>query len=456
MKYYYSLSSKDGSDGKREVLIRLQPFVCGKVLSMRAKSGVFINAVYFDEDGGVKDLSRKHLATPEITYHKEQAARLRKLTAYIEGRFNATDRRDLYSQWLKDAVNEYYHPDDGSGTRQSFYELANEYISKLECSDGYARSFRVMVRDVARYEAFIRATDKQRAKYVFDIDTITRDDIEDFADYLKAESDLANEYPDLFKRLLTEYPSGVTNSKRTIEQRGNNTIHAIIKKLRALFLWLADEGKTANRPFDGYKIVAEQYGTPIYITIEERNIISETALPTEHLRVQRDIFVFQCLIGCRVGDLMNLTAKNINSGILTYTPHKTKDESSSFAARVPLVDKARELIKRYQGADRRGRLFPFITPQRYNDAIKAIFTAAGITRPVEVRNSLTGEYELKPINEVASSHLARRTFVGNLYFRIKDPAIIGQMSGHVNGSKAFQRYRNIADEILVDAVQYIK
>ena len=71
-----------------------------------------------------------------------------------------------------------------------------------------------------------------------------------------------------------------------------------------------------------------------------------------------------------------------------------------------------------------------------------------ITRNVEWRNPLTGENEIRPINEIASSHMARRTFIGNAYFKVTDPNLIGKMSGHVEGSKAFKRYRKIEDETL--------
>jgi len=65
-----------------------------------------------------------------------------------------------------------------------------------------------------------------------------------------------------------------------------------------------------------------------------------------------------------------------------------------------------------------------------------------------VRNSVTGENEVRPICDVASSHMARRTFVGNAYKLVADPNIIGKMSGHVDGSRAFARYRNIEDATL--------
>ena len=42
--------------------------------------------------------------------------------------------------------------------------------------------------------------------------------------------------------------------------------------------------------------------------------------------------------------------------------------------------------------------------------------------------------------------MARRTFCGNLYKRVKDPNIVASMSGHKEGSKAFARYR-VTDEV---------
>ena len=220
--------------------------------------------------------------------------------------------------------------------------------------------------------------------------------------------------------------------------------------------WLYDTGRTRNRPFEGVKIGTEKYGTPYYITIDERNLIASTQMPTKHLEVQRDIFIFHCFVGCRVGDLVKLTDENITNGILTYTPHKTKDDGdTAVMARVPLHPKAVELIEKYKGVDGKGRLFPFISPQKYNAAIKEIFTLSGITRNVEVRNALTGEMEIRPINEIASSHLARRTFVGNAYKQVADPNVVGKMSGHVEGSRAFARYRNIDDDILKDVISRI-
>lgn len=74
---------------------------------------------------------------------------------------------------------------------------------------------------------------------------------------------------------------------------------------------------------------------------------------------------------------------------------------------------------------------------------------------VSVIDVKTNEEVKRPVNEIASSHLARRTFIGNLYKKVKDPDLIGSMSGHVEGSRAFARYRAIDDEMKIELVNLI-
>ena len=100
-------------------------------------------------------------------------------------------------------------------------------------------------------------------------------------------------------------------------------------------------------------------------------------------------------------------------------------------------------------------MFPFISRQKYNDDIKDIFRLCGVTRLVTVIDSVTGDEIQRPINEIASSHMARRTFVGNLYKQVKDPNLIASMSGHTEGSKAFNRYREIDDDLKKEVVSLI-
>lgn len=502
------LSSKVQKETKMcEVLIR---FFQGTKFNTRAKSGIFISPEYFEyyidraktEKNDVKVpanlatvtqekadknnyvlrqsgliVIKQRLETPDVKYHREQANRLDELKKTIIETYESNRDENVTSEWLQLVCDKFVNPDKfivRAKEQKSFYVLAEEYIAKRKISYAHAKVFRVLMREVARFEGFLRAKEPNYQNFVFDINTVTRKDIENFIEYLRHEYSLSQENPDLYKQLLTEYPASVTKGNCKLEDRGENTVIKAAKRLKSLFLWFYEEEYTRNRPFDGINIGTEKVGTPYYITIEERNTIAETDLAAAydamseedrkgiskiHLPeygVQRDIFIFQCFIGCRVGDLLNLTPGNIVDGILTYTPHKTKDNGDqAVQARVPLHPKAMELVKKYEGVSKQGMLFPFISAQKYNDSIKKVFKMAGITRNVIIRNARTGENELVPIDTVASSHLARRTFIGNAYFKVSDPNLIGKMSGHVDGSRAFKRYRNIEDETLKSVINLI-
>ena len=122
--------------------------------------------------------------------------------------------------------------------------------------------------------------------------------------------------------------------------------------------------------------------------------------------------------------------------------------------RVPLNSKAKTILARYKdygGA----KLFPFISEQKYNVAIKRIFQEVGVDRIVTILDPLTHDEVKRPIYEVASSHLARRTFIGNIYKKVKDPNLVSVLSGHKEGSKAFRRYRDIDEDMKKDLVKLL-
>ena len=113
---------------------------------------------------------------------------------------------------------------------------------------------------------------------------------------------------------------------------------------------------------------------------------------------------------------------------------KVKD-GRPVTVRVPLNSIAKEILERYKDLPF-DELLPLISQQKYNVAIKKMFLAAGLTRPVVVYNPTTSEQEIRPLNEVASSHLSRRCFVGNLSKQVKDPNPVGALSGHKEGRVA--------------------
>lgn len=440
----YSLSRKaDKATNKHEILAR---FVVGSRINQRAKTGVFAPADYWNaESQAVKvpgwrlmNLEQKRLVESlnEINT-RLQGMRAAVMESFIQA---GAGKKPLPADWLTSTIDLYNHPELFEEKPETRYlsDGFQDYLQYNRISSQRDKNTRVVLRSLLRFEAY---TGKR-----LDLDTLSADDIRAFEGYIRQEGEIVERYPELLK---------VCPESRTIENRGENTIVSRLEILRAVVLWGVKNGHTDNNPFARYSIGECVYGTPYYITIRERDRIYKANLSRHpQLAAQRDIFVFQCLIGCRVSDLLKLTRSNLINGAIEYIPQKTKEERAT-TVRVPLNRTATEIVERYADKGREA-LLPFVSAQKYNQAIKRIFLAARLTRPVTVLDPLTRQEVQRPLNEIASSHLARRTFVGNLYKQVKDPNLIAKLSGHTEGSRAFARYRDIDEEMRKDLVSLLE
>ena len=258
-----------------------------------------------------------------------------------------------------------------------------KYIDQLELSTSRIKHLWSLWRVFRRYELW-RGTS-------FEFDTFSHTDLEDFYDFLTKEygywerNEEAKEmecinrrYKRVFDKVNVEcYELGKKIESRCPEQRSKNTLNNILVRLKTFWIWCMKEGYTERNPFNRFKIEGAKYGTPYYINIDERHKLEE--FPMEGMvAVQRDIFIFQCCIGCRVSDLYAMTYDNIVDDVIVYTPQKTAKDNPRTAS-VPLVSTAKALIEKYYDPER-GTLFPFISQQKYNIYIKKAFKLAGINR----------------------------------------------------------------------------
>ena len=346
---------------------------------------------------------------------------------------------------------------DEAQPQHSFFDVWNTYIDTHKFSDHRRRQNRVIRRTFKRFELFKGLS--------FTFDNITADTLRDFEKFLVDEYKLVvkkngqdgktkvvrlSSEQKKYQKAFDEVPES-----RTPKPRGQKTINDFMLRFRSFYIWANDNGMTNNNPFRHFKINECVYGTPYYITIDERNHLYKYDFSDKpDLARQRDIFVFQCLIGCRVSDLWAMTKSNLVNGAIEYIPRKTK-EGRAITVRVPLNTIATEIIERYKDV-KVNSLFDFTSQQQYNRDIKEMFRLSGLTRIVTVINPTTREEEQRPICDIASSHLARRCFVGNLYKKVKDPNLIGKLSGHKEGSRAFNRYREIDEETSKELVSMLE
>lgn len=447
MKIQRYISGKTTPAGLSEIYLRL---TIGRGQQYRLRTGVYVSAARFDT-GRIRH--PRTCQTPEAVALRRAESELSALELFLSDLCTRTPSEDIDKQYLTQAIDDYRNPEKYAPP--PLIELGDalaEYMDARPIAEGSRRHLQVLGHMLDRFERYSAHFGGGRPRLT--LDTITARDLTAFADFLRDEHALAAVNPALSAEIMAE-----TGTARRPRPRSGNTIAVIMKRLRAFLNWCHRKNYTDNRPFDRYEGgFTERYGTPYFITIDERDHIAAFDLSADPaLATQRDIFVFQCLIGCRVSDLLRLTRGNIVGDAVEYMPVKTRNERPE-VVRVPLLDAAAAIVARYAGTTGPGTdapLLPFISPQKYNLAIKAIFAACGVTRLVTVRNPLTGDDEQRRIDQIAGSHIARRTFIGNLYPRVKDPALIGKLSGHAEGSRAFARYRDITDELKKETLTHL-
>ena len=357
--------------------------------------------------------------------------------------------RGADSAWLKSVIEEFHHPNINmrqgkKGDEFSLTYQCQQYAENHPMAAETARHHEHNVRKIKHFERYQREIMRRRG-YTMRIDTMTADDLREFQKYLANEAEYFERYPQIFDDI---------NKRETPRHLTENAIHSILKRLRTVVNWCLKHNVTTNDPFATYEMPKVLDSPPFYLTLEERDKIYYADLSNESpvTQVYRDIFMFQCLIGCRVGDLEKMTRANIVDGAVEYIAEKTKNHLPR-TIRVPLNDKAKAILDRY--AHLETRLLPKICQNVYNRQIRKLLKLLDINRMVSVIDNDTREPVLKPISEIATTHTARKTFIGNLYKKVKDPSLVASLSGHTDGSRAFARYREIDNDMKRDLVKLI-
>lgn len=203
----------------------------------------------------------------------------------------------------------------------------------------------------------------------------------------------------------------------------NTTVVHDLKALQAFFRELEDTGEIRRSPFKKISfekrrsIMHVMYDAPIFLKAEELKLVMKTAVPSE-LQQAKDIFVLNCALGCRISDLKRLTMDKVavsEDGIpyIHYIPSKTtRTQTTNQEIQTPLIRPALDIIRRtrltFNGHN------PKYEKQVYNKDLRRLLEYCGIDRPVCLFDSERGDNVYRPLYEVASSKLARKTHVDML------------------------------------------
>lgn len=262
-----------------------------------------------------------------------------------------------------------------------------------------------------------------------------------FRQFIYDEYKYARQYPAL-------YPRGLGHRPPKKRLRDTTVVHDL-KLLQAFFAELETTEEIRRSPFRSISMEKRRmmmhvsYDTPVFLRKDELAQVMAAKVP-RRLQWTKDIFVLNCTIGCRIGDLLRLTPEKVSvsaDGIpyIHYIPSKTaRFQTSNSEIITPLVPSALEIIRRTKL-----KLLPcgpHYGKQLYNQTLKQLLRLCGITRLVKIYNVEMGDNEEKPLCEVATSKLARKTHIDML----NKVQINYYAAGlHRPGSEAVYRYTSL-------------
>lgn len=218
--------------------------------------------------------------------------------------------------------------------------------------------------------------------------------------------------------------------------------------LSAFFTALEEEEVIARSPMRKLSkerrslFLREQFDAPIALTLAEVRTLLAAEVP-ERLREVRDAFLFNIATGQRFGDLQAMTADNVGIdaagfAFVHYLPAKTSGRMHVLQEiETPLVRFAYEIGRAYGWRFARGR------HATYNDRLRELFEACGLSRLCPRYNAVSGVMEYKPLHAVASSKLARKTHV-DLLTRVQVNLYASGL--HAPGSEAVHHYTRLTRE----------
>lgn len=256
-------------------------------------------------------------------------------------------------------------------------------------------------------------------------------------------------YDTLDIQFITDYKKYLI----VIGHLSENSASTILGRLRTFVKYSIRHGWAYNNPFIDFNIGQRVYGDPVYFTLEERDLLFYADIKDEILASTRDTFILQCLLGCRIGDLLAMTKSNIIGNNIEYIATKTKDKNPRQAV-IPLTKKALQIIEKYDLPDE--RLVPPVLLINLNKRIKRVVKLVGITRKVTVPDKKTRKSKQVKICDIVSTHMARRVFIGGLFKKGVKDSVISSMSGHIIGSKAFTRYFHVDNDDQKQAISLIE
>lgn len=145
----------------------------------------------------------------------------------------------------------------------------------------------------------------------------------------------------------------------------NNTAMKFVQRFHTILLFAQKSGLSFLDPFNNFRFNFDKTDRG-YLTQEEIDTIYHKEFQSKRLEHVRDAFIFSCYTGLPYCDIYTLTAEDIKIGVdgkkwIMKDRGKTGVESL-----IPLLPIPLEILAKYEGKTKNGKLLPVISNQKMN------------------------------------------------------------------------------------------
>ena len=253
--------------------------------------------------------------------------------------------------------------------------------------------------------------------------------------YSKVQKYLSNEL------LVPDFPLDKLNYRFLSDYRvyleskcgnGPNTIDRDAKRLKAVVHLAQKLELIKEDPFINFKSQTVVTHRSI-LNVNEIALIENLTIQNETIKVVRDAFLFMCYTGLAYSDLKALSNNHIHKSIGGKRIIKIQRHKTDEYCMIPLMDKAEQLILKYNGYPSIANtdlVIPTISNQKTNQYLKLIMQLAGI-------------------NKTVTCHVARHSFATNSLEHSVPIETVSRMLGHAS-IKTTQIYAKITETKLMN------
>ncbi len=204
-----------------------------------------------------------------------------------------------------------------------------------------------------------------------------------------------------------------------------------IQRFKKITNFCINNNYITNDPFAGFKISFKK-SNRVYINKQELHTLKNITL-NDSLSKVRDIFLFACYTGLSYIDLYNLSLKNIRKGYDNLQWIYVKRHKTNIPSNIPILPPAFSILKKYKKQKNINRIFPMISNQKMNKALKEIAHLCNFNKKITFHSALltfsktvtlTNGFPIETVYKMLGNNNIKTT---QLYARVIDSKISSDM-----------------------------